>query len=362
MKNLSMYFVIPICSVVVWAQSVDGFLTPQQSSQVIERSWQLMDSSQATIPGLAQATALLASEAKHANAKLKDNGRPMPSEVYAFLVQLRAYLTLSDALPKPTLFSEQHRGQFSELRANVDLLDGHFRALMVRTEGQLRPADRDNLRRYADANAKLAAPSNDKPRVLFYGDSITDGWKLSSYFPDKDYVNRGISGQITGEMLGRMQADVIANKPAAMIILAGTNDLARKVSVDTVKNNLKMISELAEAHKIKVILSSILPVSDHHKDVNPRYEMTKIRPPEKIREINAWMAAFAKQKGFVYCNYYDEMVESSGQLKAELAADGLHPNEDGYKIMAPAAQAAIDRALAIVNPVQQKGTKKRPSY
>lgn len=362
MKSLAMNFVIAIGSAVAWAQSSDGFLTPQQSVQVIERSWQLLDSSKAAIPGLAQAAAPLASEAKQAHAKLKDNGRPVPSEVYAFLGQLRSYLTLSDALPKPISFSEESRKQFSELRANVDLIEGHFRALMVRTEGQLRPPDRDNLRRYADANAKLAPPAKEKPRVLFYGDSITDGWKLNAYFPDNDYVNRGISGQITGEMLGRMQADVIANKPAAMIILAGTNDLARNVSVDTIKNNLQMISELAEAHKIKVILSSILPVSDHHKDANPRFEMTKIRPPEKIREINAWMAAFAKQKGFIYCNYYDQMVDSSGQLKADLAADGLHPNAEGYKIMVSAAQAAIDRALAVSNPMQQKRTKKRPPY
>ena len=252
MKCLSTYFAIAICSAAAWAQRADGFLTPQQSTQAIERSWQLMDSSQGTIPGLAQAATPLIAEAKQAQTKLKGNGRPMPSEVYGFLVPLRAYLILSDALPKSIAVSEEGRKQFSELRANVDLIEGHFRALMVQTEGQLRPADRDNLRRYADTNAKLAPPSNEKPRVLFYGDSITDGWKLNLYFPDQDYLNRGISGQITGEMLGRMQADVIANKPAAMIILAGTNDLARNVSVDTVKNNLQMISELARSEERRV--------------------------------------------------------------------------------------------------------------
>ena len=159
-----------------------------------------------------------------------------------------------------------------------------------------------------------------------------------------------------------MQADVIANKPQVIIVLAGTNDLARNVAVETIKNNITMISELAEFHKIKVILTSILPVSDHHMDKNPRYEMTKIRPPAKIREINAWMAEYAKQKGFIYCNYYDSLVDSSGQLKAELAPDGLHPNAEGYKNMAPLAQGAIERALAADNSVQQKGGKKRPKH
>ena len=330
------------------------------TAQLIERSAQLIESTQTTIPNLAQAASPITAEAKQVIAKLKGNPRPAASDLYAYLVPLRSYLTLADALPKPTPFSDDARKQFTDLRAAADTLEAQFRASLTRTETQLRQPDRDNLRRYADANAKLSPPAA-SPRVLFYGDSITDGWKLNEYFPDRDYVNRGISGQITGEMLGRMYADVIANKPAAMIILAGTNDLARNVSVETIKNNIMMISDLADTHKIKVILSSILPVSDHHMDKNPRYEMTKIRPPAKIREINAWMAGYAKEKGFTYCNYYDALVDSSGQLKAELAPDGLHPNAEGYKLMAPLAQSAVERALASETTMQQNSRGKRPT-
>jgi lysophospholipase L1-like esterase len=195
--------------------------------------------------------------------------------------------------------------------------------------------------------------------VVFYGDSITDGWRLNEYFPGKDFVNRGISGQITGEMLGRMQADVIDNKPAAMLILAGTNDIARGVAVETIQNNLTMIADLASHHGIKVIMASILPTSDHHKDKNPRFEMTKGRPLAVIRGLNTFIADLCRKKGFLYLNYYDAMVDSTGQLKAELANDGLHPNAEGYKVMAPLALAAIDQALASRIP-QQTGKKKRP--
>ena len=361
MKFFSVVLTLIVGSATAFGQSADGFLSPQQTTQFLDRSAQLLESSQAMIPNLARSAGPISENAKQALAQLKLSNRAMPSELYSYLLPLRSYLALAEALPKPIPFPEESRKQFTDLRAATEMLETHFRASLVRTESQLRQPDRDNLRRYAPANAKLDAPSTDKPRVLFMGDSITDGWRLNEYFPDKDYVNRGISGQITGEMLGRMQADVIVNKPQAMIVLAGTNDLARNVTVEAIKNNLTMISELAEAHNIKVILTSILPVSDHHMDKNPRYEMTKIRPPAKIREINAWMADFARQKGFIYCNYYDALVDPSGQLKAELAPDGLHPNAEGYKLMAPLAQAAIERALTPVNSVQQKAARKRPS-
>ena len=195
--------------------------------------------------------------------------------------------------------------------------------------------------------------------MLFYGDSITDAWRLNEYFPGQDYVNRGISGQITGEMLGRMQADVIANKPAAMLVLAGTNDIARGVSVETIQNNIQMMADLAEKNSIKVILASILPTSDHHMDKNPRFEMTKGRPLAVIRELNKYIASMCQKRGFTYLNYYDSTVDPSGQLKAELADDGLHPNADGYRVMAPLAQAAIEKTLAALRIPQQTGKKKR---
>ena len=163
-----------------------------------------------------------------------------------------------------------------------------------------------------------------------------------------------------GEMLGRMQADVIANRPAAMLILAGTNDIARGVALETIQNNISMIGDLAEKHQIKVIIASVLPTSDHHKDKNPRFEMTKGRPLAVIGELNTFLAALCQKRGYTYLNYFDAMKDATGQLKAELADDGLHPNTEGYKVMAPLALAAIEKTLGAPKlPVQQTGKKKR---
>src|SRR5207237_853247 len=128
-------------------------------------------------------------------------------------------------------FPQEATRQLAELRDNLNRFDVHFRALLDQRESQLRTADRDNLRRYHDANGQLAPPRAGKHRVVFFGDSITDSWRLNEYFPDEDYVNRGISGQITGQMLGRFKADVVDLKPEAVLILAGTNDLARGTSL-----------------------------------------------------------------------------------------------------------------------------------
>ena len=162
-------------------------------------------------------------------------------------------------------------------------------------------------------------------------------------------------------MLGRMKADVIDLKPAAFLLLAGTNDLARGVAVTTIQNNFTMICDLADKHKIKVMLASILPVSDYHKDKSPRYEMTKARPPETIRALNLWLAGFCKQRGYTYVDYFAQLVDSAGFLKANLANDGLHPNADGYRVMAPIALEAVDRALPVISsaPAQPESKRKR---
>ena len=282
---------------------------------------------------------------------------------YAFLSQLRAYLALSDTMPRPFPFPEEAARQFAALRDGAARLDAHMRALLEAQTTQLRGSDRDNTRRYADANSKLAPPAPGKQRVVFYGDSITDSWRLNEYYPDRDFVNRGISGQITGEMLGRMQADVIKLKPAAMILLAGTNDIARGVQLETIQNNLTMIADLAQLHQIKLILASVLPVSDYHKAENPRYEMTTTRPPATIKALNTWMMAFVKQRGLTYCNYYDALRDGAEFLRADLADDGLHPNSAGYRLMAPIALAAIDSVVkpppAPVAPAPQQQRKKR---
>ncbi|MFN7646023.1 MAG: GDSL-type esterase/lipase family protein [Acidobacteriota bacterium] len=343
-------------STVAWAQT-NGTLNGPDGLALTERIVQLTEATSLTAPGLARSSAPMLENLKQLQRNARMANRLTLTISQGLLAETRGYLAVADSIRKPFPYPEEARKQTAELRDAVARLDAHFLALLETTEVQLRGSDRDNLRRYAEANRTVPPPT--ARRVVFHGDSITDGWRLNEYFPGMDFVNRGISGQITGEMLGRMQADIIAHKPQAMLILAGTNDIARGVAVETIQNNLTMIADLCEFHKIKVILASILPVSDYHKDKNPRFAMTGTRPPAVIREMNNWIGAFAKRRGFTYLNYYDAMVDPSGFLKAELADDGLHPNAAGYRIMAPLAQAAIDAVLPPVIPQQKAGRKRQ---
>jgi lysophospholipase L1-like esterase len=216
-------------------------------------------------------------------------------------------------------------------------------------------SDWPNLSRYRQANAELpAADAKDKahPRVVFMGDSITDIWfhpEFNVAFKDKPYVGRGIGGQTTPQMLIRFRPDVIALRPKVVVILAGTNDLAGNtgpMTVEETENNLASMSELAHANGIRVVLSSVLPVSNygHDRAGNP-IDMRIKRPPEKILEVNAWIKKYVAEKGYVYLDYFAATVDEQGLLKKDLSEDGLHPNAKGYEVMAPLAEQAIKTAL-----------------
>jgi lysophospholipase L1-like esterase len=335
-------------------------LNGQRAQQLMSRSIQLMESTGVALPELARAGAPLAENARQALANVRSTSANL--EFYnVFLSNVRAFLFVSDSLPKPVDFPEQARQQLSELRDNLGRLDTYFAQTLGQRDVQLRSPDRDNLNRYADANSKLPPPQPGNPRVVFLGNSITDGWRLNEYFGDRDFVNRGIGGQITGEMLGRMLADVVNLHPQAVLILAGTNDLARGVPLLAIENNLTMIADLADHYKIKVILASVLPVSDYHKDVNPNYEMTKQRAPSLIRSLNGWMRSLANDRGYTYLDYFSAMVDDAGMMKPDLSDDGLHPNSAGYRIMAPLALEAINRTVGAgtATPPQRPLRKKR---
>lgn len=200
------------------------------------------------------------------------------------------------------------------------------------------------LGRYAADDAKLEREPVPPGRVVFMGDSITDFWRLATYFPGKPYVNRGISGQTTPQMLIRMFPDVIDLHPAAVIMLAGTNDIAGNTGPETAKmveENLEAMTELAQAHGIKVILCSLTPVSDYTKS-----KQTAHRPPADILDLNRWIRAYAAKAHAGFADYYSATVDSSGMYKKSLSRDGLHPNDAGYRVLAPVAEAAIDKALA----------------
>ncbi len=320
-----------------------------------ERVVQLMDSTRVAVPELSRAGEPLAENARQTLVNLRSGGTQNSPMVYSFLLNLRGYLALSDAVPKPATLTDEARQQFSELRDAQDRVEAYFRALLARKEAQLQDPDRDNLRRYAEANQKQVSPQPGAPRVVFLGDSITDMWRLNEYFaPERDFVNRGISGQITGQMLGRMMTDVINLKPAALLVLAGTNDIARGVPLEAIENNLSMIAELAEANKIVPLFASLLPVSDYHRDQNPSYEQSLRRPPQTIRALNVWLQRFCQEHKYVYVDYFSKLVDNSGFLTADMSDDGLHPNSKGYRIMAPMALEAIDKVVKQPPPPQKK--------
>lgn len=213
--------------------------------------------------------------------------------------------------------------------------------------------DFGRLSRYAGANSALAPKRAGEHRVVFFGDSITDNWSKAGYggfFPDRPYVNRGIGGQTTAQMLLRFRPDVIDLQPDAVVILAGTNDIAGNagpVSLESVEQNLATMAELAKLHGIRVVLASLLPVSDDKRDAEGRPLLRRQdRPTAKLRALNAWMEDYARRNGHAYLDYFSATADANGLLRPDLNGDGLHPNAAGYAVMASRAEQAITEALA----------------
>ena len=205
-------------------------------------------------------------------------------------------------------------------------------------------ADYGQLRFYQRANAALPQAGPGEQRVVFFGDSITQGWgehDSSAFFPGKGYLNRGISGQTTAQMLVRFRQDVIDLKPAAVVILAGTNDIAGNTGAVTpaqIAANLQSMADLARAHGIAVVLCSVLPVSDYPWQPG-------IAPAQTVVDLNAMLRRYADAEGLTYVDYHAAMRNARGGLDAALAADGVHPTASGYALMAPLAEAGLKQAL-----------------
>lgn len=220
------------------------------------------------------------------------------------------------------------------------------------SEAETKLKDWAQLNRYAEANQKLAPLKKDEIRVVFMGDSITDIWDengFGGFFPGKPYVNRGIGGQTTPQMLLRFRQDVIDLKPKAVVILAGTNDISGNTGPMTLEQtgaNIVSMTELATANNIKVVISSVLPVSDTVKNKNGEFFIqTKSRPPAKVSAMNDWLKKYAAQNGYTYLDYFSATVDDKGFIKDGITFDGLHPNKEGYAIMNPLAETAIKQAL-----------------
>ncbi len=223
------------------------------------------------------------------------------------------------------------------------------RALRDMMSQDARLRDWPNLTRYRAANTELNRSAEAVP-VVFLGDSITDAWDdegRGGFFPGKHYVNRGIGGQTTPQMLVRLRPDVLAHHPKVMVLLAGTNDIAGNtgpMSDEDIEQNIAAIAELSAANGVKVVLAGILPISDYHKKPDQVAQVIR-RPMSRITAINAWIKSYAAAHGHVFLDYAPGVADARGMLKNEFSEDDLHPNAQGYAQMAPLAEAAIAQAL-----------------
>src|SRR4051812_25892032 len=271
--------------------------------------------------------------------------RPRCPPLRAAHVSCRAMKTLllALALLPPAAFAQAVSAQTQPApQQSPDPTVERLRGDLERARAALN--DFAELSRYQEANSKTPPPARGEDRVVFMGDSITDGWGKwhGKFFPGKPYVNRGISGQTTPQMLIRFRPDVIHLQPKAVVILAGTNDIAGNTGPETLANiedNLASMAELAKATRTRVVLPSVLPICDSIQPQSAR------RPPQQIVALNAWLARYAKKNGFVYLDYYSATVDSAGMLKPALTYDCLHPNDAGYALMGPLAEEAIAAAL-----------------
>ena len=232
------------------------------------------------------------------------------------------------------------------MNKTVVILTLIFLSCVVNAQSKIDIDQYANFGKYSEANMKLGLPSNAETRVVFMGNSITEAWKNKSpeFFKKNGYIDRGISGQVTHQMLLRFKDDVIDLKPKVVVILAGTNDIAQNsgfVTIEAIAENIFSMAELADYHRIKVILCSVLPAIDYPWQPG-------LEPASKIIELNNMIKKYALENNFLYVDYYSHMVDDKGGLKVPdytSQNDLVHPNKSGYKVMEGLVEAAIDKAL-----------------
>ncbi|GGC65219.1 acylneuraminate cytidylyltransferase [Pedobacter quisquiliarum] len=215
--------------------------------------------------------------------------------------------------------------------------------MAVQTAQAQQNDDWPNLKKYREANAKLSAPAANEQRVVFMGNSITEGWinQRPEFFNGRPYINRGIGGQTTPQMLIRFRADVVALKPKVVVLLCGINDIAGNTGPSTlemIEDNIASMTEIALANNIKVVLSSVLPAYDFPWRPN-------MEPAPKVMALNKWIKAYAAQKKVVYLDYFSAMVDERNGMKSIYHTDEVHPNKAGYAVMEPLVEQAIKKAL-----------------
>ena len=316
------------------AQSPPNALLSQQETQLTAtRVLQLMESTATVVPGLMRASDPLRQNTQATAAALGKALRD-PTLTLQLINDVKAYLALADSLPRPDFFPAAASQQFLEMRDELQRLDRHFQALLIRQQIDAHANDGDpyDLKRYAIADSKQPAATS--PRYVFLGDSATDLWRLNEYFTGKDFINRGIAGQTTNQILARFLADVVALRPVGVIVLAGSSDIAAGMPASAIADILVMIGDVAKAHGVQPVFASLLPASG---------EAAKTRTPQAIQKVNSWLRDYCIRENFIFIDYYTAMADSKGMMKPELSDDGVNPNARGYRVMSPLVLDAIDR-------------------
>jgi lysophospholipase L1-like esterase len=342
---------LPLAVTLCAQRPSNALLSPQETQIAATRILELMDSTAASVPGLDRATEALRQSAQLTAASLGKSLRDEPLTLQ-LVNELRGYLALSDSIPGPAFYPPAASGQFLELRDEQQRLERHFQALLVRNQLDLHAHDADpnNLQRYGALNAKVTPATPSLPRFVFIGDSAIDSWRLNEYFAGNDFVNRGIAGQTTSQMLSRFLADVVALRPMAVFVLAGSNDLAAGMTLSSIADNLVMMGDVAKAHSVEPVFASLLPVSG---------DAAKVRTPDSIRKLNSWLRNFCIRENYVYVDYYTAMADSKGMMKAGLSDDGVNPNARGYRVMAPILLDGLERVRELVAYSAENVTKPR---
>jgi lysophospholipase L1-like esterase len=329
------FFVLAL-AVSAFAQSPpEALLSPAETQLTAARVLQLMESTATVVPGLVQASDPLR---QNTQATVTALGKALrdPVPTLQLINEIRAYLALSDSLPRPDYFTEAAAQQFLEIRGVLQRLDRHFQALLIQAKIDAHANDGDpyNLKRYAVANSKEPPPVASSPRYVFLGDSATDLWRLNEYFPGKDFVNRGIAGQTANQILARFMADVVALHPTAVIVLAGSDDIAAGMPPGATEDNLTMMGDVAKAHSMQPIFASLLPAGG---------DEAKTRTSEAIRKVNSWLRDYCARENFIFIDYYTAMADNDGMMKPDLSDDGVNPNSRGYRVMSPLLLDGLQR-------------------
>ena len=327
---------VALCAPVVFAQGPpNALLSPSDTQATVTRVLQLMESTAVSVQGLVRASDPLRQNAQ-ATATALGKALRDQSLTLRFANEIRAYLAVADSLPRPDFFPGAASQQFLELRDSLQTLDRHFEALLIRAQidEHANDADPNNLKRYAALNSKSLPPTPSLPRYVFLGDSTTDQWRLNEYFTGQDFVNRGIAGQTTTQILARFLADVVALRPQGVVVLAGSNDIASGMTPSAIADNLVMMGDVAKAHSVQPVFAALLPASG---------EAAKARTPEAIQKVNNWMRDYCIRENFIFIDYYTAMADEKGMMKADLSDDGLNPNARGYRVMSPILLDGIQR-------------------